>query len=414
MAANNPGKYLHLNRRRKENLGLKAERTSEVITHDPETIAAGGTLYVKIPPLEPDFAFVPNTLRLTFSIVLSGNKDNFVVNNLGRNIIVKKVSRIGGDIVRIVENCHLYDTFRDLWKTTTERTNMIFQGVQSTNLRKLRSKASSADTTIEQDNIINQVFENRYMIPLDLEIYTDHIPFYPNALKVGFVEELTFAPLSNVIVSSDVTGWNYSINNIKLEYDTIRDNYLCSKINELYFHGISFLYDYVSCETGETGSSTLINRKINVPRRSLKGILLLFEPLFADGARDSENFVNPFITNIKIQIAGVGSKIYKDGYKAYKQWEECRKHFAPSEAHKDNDNLDINEPKFYGDNKFALWMDFRSTEDVNLHGSGLAVANDSIQLEIKRTSTTNYNMYTFLVSDAKVDIKENALKGNVF
>jgi hypothetical protein len=414
MSAHNYGKYLHINRQKKQGLGVKSERTYHVVTHNPSTASAGETLNIRIPRLAQNYVIVPNTLKLTFHIVLSGADHNkYIVNNLGRNIITRKVSKIGGTIIRDLNNCYLYDTFCDLWKTTKERRNMSFQGIQSLNLRQLRSKASNADTNISQDNAINQVYGNKYMIPLDFEIYTDHLPFYPFAIPEDFTEDLTFASNENIIISKDTNEWGYKISNICLEYETFYDESLARQINDRYIDGISFLYDHVThFKTEEIRDATLINININVPKRSLKGALLLFEEKFTDGARDSEKFSNPSISHLDITIEGLVNKIFSHRYKALYQWSECRKHFAPSEEHKHNDNLDIDELQFYGSDKFALWVDLRSTEDVNLHGSGLRLENtkDGIQLAITRNAKENYKMHIFLVADAQINIVGNSLR----
>jgi hypothetical protein len=414
MSMHNYGKYLHITRQKKQGLGVKSERECIVVTHNPSTISAGETLNVRIPKLAQNKVFVPDTLKVTFDIVLSGRDHTMhVVNNLGKNIITRKVSKIGGNIIRDLNNCYLYDTFCDLWKTTIERRNMSFQGIQDSNLRKLRSKASDAVSDAAVDNAINQVKGNKYMIPLDFEVYTDHLPFYPFAIPEDFTEELTFAPNENFIVSADTSDWSYKISNICLEYETFNDESLARQINDRYMDGISFLFDHVThFKTEEIRDATLINTNINVPKRSLKGILLLFEEKFRGGTRDSEKFSNPFITNIDITIEGLVNKIFSQGYKAHYQWSECRKHFAPSEEHKHNDNLDIDELKFYGNDKFGLWVDLRSTEDLNLHGSGLRLVNttDGIQLAITRTTKENYKMHIFLVADAQINIVGNSLR----
>jgi len=47
------------------------------------------------------------------------------------------------------------------------------------------------------------------------------------------------------------------------------------------------------------GTDSIINENINVPRRSMKGFLLLFYEPYVEGARDSEKTFNPDITKWK-------------------------------------------------------------------------------------------------------------------
>jgi hypothetical protein len=63
--------------------------------------------------------------------------------------------------------------------------------------------------------------------------------------------------------------------------------------------------------------------------------------------------------------------------------------------------------KYYNDNKYALWIDLRSTEDNMLHGTGKE-QKESILMEIskKDNDTGDYIMHIFVVSDARIIIKD--------
>ena len=52
----------------------------------------------------------------------------------------------------------------------------------------------------------------------------------------------------------------------------------------------------------DRGSDSIINKSINVARRSMKG--LLFYERYAAGARDSEKTFNPDITEVKVIVNG--------------------------------------------------------------------------------------------------------------
>ena len=62
------GSYLDPNRTTKISHGVKAKRNYEVISHNPASVKAGSTLYVKIPKLERGQLIVPKSLRLTFNL----------------------------------------------------------------------------------------------------------------------------------------------------------------------------------------------------------------------------------------------------------------------------------------------------------------------------------------------------------
>ena len=52
----------------------------------------------------------------------------------------------------------------------------------------------------------------------------------------------------------------------------------------------------------------IMNESINVPRRSMKGLLLLFYEPYVKGARDSEKSFFPDITEVKVTVNGTRIK----------------------------------------------------------------------------------------------------------
>ena len=157
----------------------------------------------------------------------------------------------------------------------------------------------------------------------------------------------------------------------------------------------------------------MVNEIINVDRKSLKGILLLFQDAFTGGERDSEHFPNPEIENVKITI-GSPNQIYSEGVKQLHHWDEICKHFVSEDLKKTHD-LYMDIVKYYCDNKYALWIDFRTTEDNTLHGAGNGYKlNESIMLDItkKNKDEGEYTMHIFVVADARIKIEKNKF-GNI-
>ena len=63
------------------------------------------------------------------------------------------------------------------------------------------------------------------------------------------------------------------------------------------------MYEHVSIAKG---TDSIINESINVPRRSMKGlILLLFYEPYEGETRDSEKTFNPDITEVKVVVNGI-------------------------------------------------------------------------------------------------------------
>ena len=65
-----------------------------------------------------------------------------------------------------------------------------------------------------------------------------------------------------------------------------------------YVNGKRFMYEHVTHHKTISiakGTDSIINESINAPRRSIKGLLLLFYEPYAGGAIDSEKTFNPDI-----------------------------------------------------------------------------------------------------------------------
>jgi len=109
------------------------------------------------------------------------------------------------------------------------------------------------------------------------------------------------------------------------------------------------------------------NINLNITARSLKGVLLLFEDL-APGAmgpafgRNSEFYYNPRITKVQVTVEGIPNQLYAQGMHPYQHWDEIVKGFACKDSSTDMTT--------YFRNRYALWLDFRSSDDPKLHGSG--------------------------------------------
>ena len=59
------------------------------------------------------------------------------------------------------------------------------------------------------------------------------------------------------------------------------------------------------------------------PQALDKGILLLFIVPYTAGARDSENYFNPDITNVEVTINGIPNRVYNNGIKGHDMWREA-------------------------------------------------------------------------------------------
>ena len=91
----------------------------------------------------------------------------------------------GNEIIGI-DDCDIFYSYYDCWKSTTERRNAVFQGIveaggQTENAIKRRinadDKASNAN-----DETVGSIFDNKFCIPLNFEILESSLPLYQYSL----------------------------------------------------------------------------------------------------------------------------------------------------------------------------------------------------------------------------------------
>jgi len=399
-------------------LGLKGNRQNIVVTSNPSTIDANQTLTVRFPNLGTNDVIVPGTARIAFNILLDdGEGDNrTVVNNLGRAIVKKISVKLEGKEVLCLDDADIYLCYKDLWLTDKERKNAAYYGIQSENTAKIRLGATDAVAATQPDASIAAAFGNRFVIPLDFEILTDHGPFYQMGLTDRLSFELIFNGYGRVIRSTDANAI-YQINNIALEFDIVTHQDLARLMRQQYVSQTAVLYTRILRHRmiALNKSDMTWNINLNTPARSLKDVLLLFEDP-APGAmgrafgRNSEFYYNPRITKVQITVEGIPNKLCAQGMLPYQYWDEIVKGFACKDSSTDMST--------YYQNRYGLCLDFRSCDDQKLHGSGRRVENASegVTLQLDKTAepTGPLNCYVYLVMDAQLNISNGQLISAIF
>ena len=156
------------------------------------------------------------------------------------------------------------------------------------------------------------IFDNKFCIPLDFEIFESSLPLYQYGLGSRLTYELTFADYSDLIKASNPDA-TYTISNISLEFDTVTNASLASQIRTEYMK-TSILYDRIlrSSIIPLNDSSTSFSVDINSVSKSLKGVLLIFtnERSATEFNRDTEEFFNPKITEVEVTVEGVPNELY--------------------------------------------------------------------------------------------------------
>ena len=422
------GYKLNPHRKLRKQKGIKGMRRTLFNTHVPSTIDQSGILAVRFPDLGTNDVIVPGTSKLSFKIQLNSDTDanRTIVNNLGRAIVSKLEVKLEGRSIYTLDSSDVFLCYQDLWKTTNERSNAVYQGIQSEALRKIRINAGDKGTAAK-DVAIGTMYDNLFCIPLDFEILESHMPFFQSELKDRLSYELTFNNYGSVIVSSDTTA-TYTITDIHLEFEVITSPELATLLKRKYEGKHTVLYDRVIRHSKLTlnKSDTIWNIALAPQAKSMKSILILFvDP--ADGgtsyARDTEKFYNPKITNVMITLDGNPNQLFASGMRPHQQFGEIKKIFADGK-HRTNTHVakelelaDI-ELEDYATTKYALCLDMRTTDDDSLHGSGRKIegASQSIQIQIEKKAETagNLDAYVYYIHDAQLNFEKSRLVSTIY
>ena len=400
------------NRLPKKPFGLKAESTLHRTTFTPSSASPGEVLYVNIPKLTGDNVIVPNSVRLAFDFeIVDGEANDTVVNNLGRNLVSSFKVSLGGETLQDTMRYDLFSTYHDTFLSNNERAKRLRQGISSVNMRKLRTKAGDKVTSDAGQVSLGEIYGKRYHIPINHPILDDHGVFRPLSLRETLLFEITLAPTFNIIVSSDASkGQSYKLSNLELEYTSISSSYLAQEAASAYVSGKGFFYENVQLyKTFELDKSTttVINEHVNVPRRSMSGILCLFNNVITAGTRDSEKFVDPAVLSVAINMNGLPNKLYSRNMQETDFYESMMKRMEPLGGDT------IFPSNFYTASKFGLWIDLRTFPDSEIHGGGFALesTSDGVKLEIRIKSGGSGKVvcYMYTVSDAIVEVMNGGL-----
>jgi len=111
----------------------------------------------------------------------------------------------------------------------------------------------------------------------------------------------------------------------------IHSKMLADETRSTYSSGKEFVYDHVHLEKTipfQRGSDTRLNIKVNAQRRSMKAILLIFMEPYSAGAHDSEKYVFPDLTKVRVTIHGSPNMVYNEGIVSTDLWVEVSRFFV--------------------------------------------------------------------------------------
>ena len=132
----------------------------------------------------------------------------------------------------------------------------------------------------------------------------------------------------------------------------------------------------------------------------MKGILVLFEEK-KSYTQDTSKSYNPGIQKVSVTVEGKPNQLCSQGMRLFEQYVEAGKYFAEWRLANDvQAQLQLYDVSLgeYLVNKYALWLNFRMTDENELHGMGRRIENASegITLQIKKKAeTAGLSMFTF-------------------
>jgi hypothetical protein len=399
--------------------GFKRALTSDVVgnrvcnfvTFNPNESNPGNDIRIVVPKLEPNTCIVPDSFRLSYEFKNENTKSWFM-NNLGKLLCERLMIRVGGEIVYDNNGESLIEVYKDLWKMGTKRANMVEYGIMNENTRKLLSKDDSADQTAKTEGDYDLVMAKAYReqkMKLG-KILNDHGPYAPYNMKSGFEYTVTLPKADKIMVAQaneKVEG--HTLKNIHLEYETIENEGLAKRVNQGYEAGRSLSYEHTTLlkTTVWAKDATRFNESIDVPRESMRAIVLLFRKRTIT---DSEEYIFPSIEKVKVTIEGKPNAVYSRGLTTENLYDEAKRLFGIVN-NTCNDNISVR--KFYKD-KFALVVDLRAVDDSHVVGSGKRLLGDNpgILLEIE-TDGMSEDIFCniFVLSDRFINISEKTLQG---
>ena len=306
---------------------IKRTRQKVIVTHNPSEIDQNRTCWlnfqIEAVMMSSSQEWRISLLTLNYPL-LHADLNRTLVSNIGRAIMKKLAVKFEGNEIMSIDNYDIFACNRDLWKTASEKKNAIRQGIISTdgftvNCMKLRINAKDKSPTA-QDNAVATAYRNKFIIPLDFEMLDSSAPYYQAGLGNRLCYEITFNDYNQVINSSvaapDAT---YRITDISLEYEIITQPDLVGSISSEYDEMVLYYNRILSHRKIIVNKSdTVWNWAFNMPYKSLKGILVLFEEE-KPFARDTSKFYNPKIQKVSVIVEGKPNQLYAQGMRSFEQ-----------------------------------------------------------------------------------------------
>ena len=270
---------------------------SVVITNYPSSIDQNQQLLVRFPNLGKDDVIFRGTARLAFTITLDSAKVN--------RTWAAPSCRSRPSKIAATKRCPLTTLMSSTLKVISGRQLRRGQTVIIRGLMPLITKTQQGFESVPEKEI-QALPLTRPPLMLSVIAFSSHSTsscsratchFYQGALVDQLEYELTFNDYNRVIQAVGDADAAYHIGGISLEYDIVTHSELARMIDNQYKGRLTILYDRVLRHRKMTmdKSNTIWNINLNVPARSMKGILMLFKNVATQQpfARNIEVFYNP-------------------------------------------------------------------------------------------------------------------------
>ena len=309
---------------------IKGKRSVK-ITSLIKTEAVPEDIYtVSIPALNRSQCIIPDTLALSFKLTISNTKSWFL-NNLGRLLVDRLSVNVQG--VEVYQNTgeSIMEVYKDLWRSEEDRNNRQEFGIANENVRKLASKNDSGNKSAKTDEVLDLTIAkmcDRMKIPLG-KILGDHGPYAPYGM-FDFEYRITL-PLSKKILKAQdgKDKGEYKLTDLHLDYEIIESEDFVREVRDQYNVGRSLGYHYTTLlkTLSWKKDSTREVIDVNIPRKSIKAIVLIFTK---SDAEDSENFPFAGMTRVNVTVEENPNDVYSEGLAKRDMYDEARRFFGSS------------------------------------------------------------------------------------
>ena len=261
----------------------------------------------------------------------------------------------------------------------------------------MRINAGNKDATNDQDKAIADAYGNKFIISLDFEMLDSAATYYQAGLGNRLCYEITFNYYNRVtkstVSSPKVPDAKYKITDISLEYEIVTQPDLVRSIRHEY-QSMALLHDRIlrHRQISVNKSDTMWNWSFDTSCKSLKGILVLSEEE-KSYFRDTSRYYNPKIQKVSVTVEGKPNQLYSQGMRSFEQYVEACKYFTEgklvNEVQAQLQLYDVSLGEYLV-NKYALWLDSRTTDENELHGMGRRIENalEGITLQIEKKAET--------------------------